>query len=90
MLEMSGVSKSYRGVPALYPTDLVIPTGRNTVLIVTSGSGKSKLLRLMIGLIQPDTGGVRFEGTEIDPSNLLELRRRMGYVIQDGGLFPVL
>ena len=88
MLEMSGVSKSYRGVLALHPIDLAIPPAHTTVLIGPSGCGKSTLLRLMIGLIQPDSGGVRFEGTQIDPSNVLKLRRRMGYVIQEGGLFP--
>ena len=88
MLELRGVAKSYEGVPALHATDLDIPPGRTTVLIGPSGCGKSTLLRLMIGLIQPDSGGVRFEGTQIDPANVLELRRRMGYVIQEGGLFP--
>jgi osmoprotectant transport system ATP-binding protein len=42
----------------------------------------------MIGLIQPDSGAVRFDGTELTPTNALETRHRMGYVIQDGGLFP--
>src|SRR5262249_15119909 len=48
----------------------------------------STLLRLMIGLIWPDQGSVRLDGTEITPQNALAVRQRMGYVIQDGGLFP--
>lgn len=88
MLELRGVSKNYNGQAALQPTDLGIPPGRTTVLIGPSGCGKSTLLRLMIGLIWPDTGSVLLEGTAVTPANALALRRRMGYVIQDGGLFP--
>jgi osmoprotectant transport system ATP-binding protein len=88
MLELAGVSKSYGHLRALQPTDLMIEAGRTTVLIGPSGCGKSTLLRLMIGLIRPDTGSVHFEGTLLTRENVVELRRRMGYVIQDGGLFP--
>jgi osmoprotectant transport system ATP-binding protein len=58
------------------------------VLIGPSGCGKSTLLRLMIGLIQPDRGRVHFEGEVLTRDNAERLRRKMGYVIQDGGLFP--
>ena len=88
MLELTGVSKMYPPTTALHPTDLTVPDGKTTVLIGPSGCGKSTLLRLMIGLIAPDTGAVRFGGTELTPANILAIRRRMGYVIQDGGLFP--
>jgi osmoprotectant transport system ATP-binding protein len=88
MMELKDVSKRYGRTVALQPTDLTIPKGQTTVLIGTSGCGKSTLLRIIIGLIWPDTGTVRLEGTEIVPANVLTLRRRMGYVIQDGGLFP--
>jgi osmoprotectant transport system ATP-binding protein len=88
MLELTGVSKAYRGSIVLYPTDLTVPDGKTTVLIGPSGSGKSTLLRLMIRLIGPDTGTVRFQGVELTPANVRAMRRRMGYVVQDGGLFP--
>lgn len=88
MLELSGVSKRYGPATALHPLDLAVPTGQTTVLIGPSGCGKSTLLRLMIGLIWPDTGTVQFEGSLISPANVLLLRRKMGYVIQEGGLFP--
>src|SRR5437588_8413342 len=88
MLDLNGVSKSYGPNQALYPTTLTMPRGRTTVLLGPSGCGKSTLLRLMIGLIWPDTGSVFFEGTQLNPANILALRQRMGYVIQDGGLFP--
>ena len=61
---------------------------KTTVLIGPSGCGKSTILRLIIGLLEPSTGRVRFEGQVVSPETLLELRRRMGYVIQEGGLVP--
>src|SRR4051794_32023284 len=88
MIELVGVSKSYSGVTALHSTDLVIPTGRTTVLIGPSGCGKSTLLRLLVGLVQPDTGAVRFQGEPVTPGNARALRRKIGFVVQDGGLFP--
>ena len=88
MLELSGVSRSFGGTTAVVPTDLTIEEGLTTVLIGPSGCGKSTLLRLMIYLIEPDSGSVRFEGTQFTQRDALTLRHRMGYVIQDGGLFP--
>jgi osmoprotectant transport system ATP-binding protein len=72
----------------LRPTSIRFQTGDSTVLIGPSGCGKSTLLRLLIGLIAPDQGSIEFDGTQITKSNLLSQRRKMGYVIQDGGLFP--
>jgi osmoprotectant transport system ATP-binding protein len=88
MIELMGVSKSYGKSVVLPALDLAIAPGRSTVLIGPSGCGKSTVLRLMIGLIRPDTGSVKIDGTELTPSTMLEVRRRVGYVIQDGGLFP--
>jgi osmoprotectant transport system ATP-binding protein len=88
MFELTGVSKSFGRQQALHPTDLAVPPGQTTVLIGPSGCGKSTLIRLMIGLLRPDTGSVRFNGTEISAANVQRLRWRMGYVVQDGGLFP--
>ncbi len=88
MLELTGISKTFDGTQVLQPIDLNVQQGRTTVLIGPSGCGKSTLIRTMLGLIWPDSGTVRFEGTEVAPANAPFLRRRMGYVIQDGGLFP--
>ncbi len=88
VFQLSGVSKSYNGALALAPTDLSVPAERTTVLIGESGSGKSTLLRMMLGLVHPDTGRVLFQGAELSADNILALRRRMGYGIQGGGLFP--
>jgi osmoprotectant transport system ATP-binding protein len=88
MIELKGVTKRYGDTFALQTTDLTIPAGQTTALIGPSGCGKSTLLRLLMGLLEPTTGTVRFDGTTVDARSAQELRRRMGYVIQDGGLFP--
>lgn len=88
MLILSSVSKRYNDTVVLAPTDLQVPAGETTVLIGPSGCGKSTLLRLIVGLIQPNTGNITLGGTKLEPANLLDMRQRMGYVIQEGGLFP--
>ncbi len=88
MIELKSTSKNFGDIVALHPTDLSMTEGKTTVLIGPSGCGKSTILRLIIGLLEPTTGYVEFEGERVSPDNILELRRRMGYVIQDGGLFP--
>lgn len=88
MFILETVTKSFDGRIAVGSVNLEIATGRTTVLIGPSGCGKSTLLRLMIGLTSPDTGAVSFEGAPVTSASAPLLRRRMGYVIQDGGLFP--
>ncbi|MGI9173893.1 MAG: ATP-binding cassette domain-containing protein [Rhodothermales bacterium] len=88
MIQLTDVAKTYGSTRALFPTSLTLAAGETMVLIGPSGCGKSTLLRLMIGLIRPDAGAVRFEGTTLTPENALDVRRRMGYVVQEGGLFP--
>ncbi len=88
MFDLVSVAKSYDGRHVLGPLDLAIEAARTTVLSGPSGCGKSTLLRLMIGLAAPDAGRVAFAGEEVTPGSASRLRRRMGYVIQDGGLFP--
>ena len=88
MLSYSGVSKGYGGQLALDRVDLDCPEAVITVLIGPSGCGKSTLLRLAAGLIRPDAGRVWFEGAPLGAANLRAARLRMGYMIQEGGLFP--
>ncbi len=88
MLELINVSKQYGDVTALEPMDLVLDAGNTYVLLGPSGSGKSTLLKLSLGLVKTDTGSVRLAGNKLDEENVMLLRRRIGYVIQDGGLFP--
>lgn len=87
-VQLAEVSKTFGGASALFPTNLSIERGRTTVLIGPSGCGKSTLLRLIIRLIEPDTGSIQFEGIPVTRDNIATLRRRIGYVIQEGGLFP--
>jgi osmoprotectant transport system ATP-binding protein len=88
MIELVGVSKRFDSLVVLSPMNLRFAPGKTTVLIGPSGCGKSTILRLIIGLIQPTAGEIRFAGRRLTRENVLELRRRMGYVIQEGGLFP--
>lgn len=88
MFQLSGATRRYPGGEGLGPIDLSIPAGRTIGVIGPSGSGKSTLLRLLLGLVAPDAGTVRFEGREVPGEDVLALRRRMGYVVQGGGLFP--
>src|SRR5437773_8138309 len=88
LVRLVNVSKRYAGTPALHSTNLSIGRGKTTVLIGPSGCGKSTLLRLIIHLIEPDSGSITFDGEPITLDNIDALRRRIGYVIQEGGLFP--
>ena len=87
-MKLEDVSKRYGDAIALYPTNLSVESGKTTVLIGPSGCGKSTLLRLMIRLIEPDSGSIQFDGKPVTSENINALRRRIGYVIQEGGLFP--
>jgi len=88
LIELIEISKTFGKTQAIYPLDLLIPSGKTTVLIGPSGCGKSTLLRLIIGLILPDSGSIKFQDVAVIPETVLSLRRQMGYVIQEGGLFP--
>jgi osmoprotectant transport system ATP-binding protein len=87
-LELVGVAKRFGAAPALRGIDLAFHPGETTVLLGASGSGKSTLLRVALGLLVPDAGCVRVGGALLDARSAPRLRLRMGYVIQDGGLFP--
>ena len=88
LVKLVDVSKRYADVTALHTTNLSIERGKTTVLIGPSGCGKSTLLRLIIRLIEPDSGLIDFNGAPITAETIDGLRRRIGYVIQEGGLFP--
>jgi len=87
-LELSGVSKRFGELTAVHPLDLDIETHKTYALIGPSGCGKSTVLKLAIGLLRPDTGTVRLDGEYLSEDNVEKLRQCVGYVIQDGGLFP--
>ncbi len=88
MFELHQVQRRFGATVGLDGIDLRIAPGATTALIGPSGAGKSTLLRLLIGLEWPDAGEVRFEGVPLRRDALLAHRRRIGYVIQEGGLFP--
>ena len=88
MFSLDRVSKFYEGKQAVDGVSLRTPTGRTTALIGPSGCGKSTLLGLMTGLLRPDAGEIDFDGQPLTAHRLPGVRRRIGYVIQDGGLFP--
>jgi osmoprotectant transport system ATP-binding protein len=87
-VELAGVEKRFGATVALHPTSLSIPGGATTALVGPSGSGKSTILRLMVGLIAPTAGEIRYGTVPLSKENVLALRHRIGYVIQEGGLFP--
>ncbi len=87
VIELREVAKRYGAVEALKATTLSLDAGVN-VLLGPSGSGKSTLLRLLTGLALPSSGEVRLWGQVLSPRTIGPLRRRLGYVVQEGGLFP--
>jgi osmoprotectant transport system ATP-binding protein len=88
LLEIRNVSYAIAGRPVLRDVTLAVGEGETLVLLGRSGSGKTTLLKCVNGLVRPDAGEIRFEGRATAPADLIRIRRRMGYVIQDGGLFP--
>jgi len=88
MFRLDGVAKRYAGRVALGPITLDIPARQTVALIGPSGCGKSTLLRLLMGLISPDEGRVTFDGTPVTPETARAMRQRIGFALQDGGLFP--
>ncbi|WP_455427476.1 ABC transporter ATP-binding protein [Dryocola sp. LX212] len=88
MIEFDHVSKYFQGEAAVKDLSLNIQEGQFTVLIGTSGSGKSTTLKMINRLVEHDEGCIRFAGEEIRNFDTQALRRRMGYAIQSIGLFP--
>jgi len=88
VIALDGASKRLGGKLVLAPTTLVVPERTCLALLGPSGCGKSTLLRLILGLIAPDTGRVSVDGIAVTPATAMSVRRRAGYVVQDGGLFP--
>ena len=89
-IELRGVTKSFPGAeqPAVAPLDLTMNAGEITVLIGPSGCGKTTTLRMINRLVNPTDGVITIDGTDIREQSVTELRRSIGYVIQQIGLFP--
>ena len=89
MIRLDGVGKTYAdGTVAVQELDLDVPRGRTVCLVGPSGCGKSTTLRMVNRLIEPTTGRIFLDGEDIMRGDPVELRRRIGYVIQQVGLFP--
>lgn len=84
------ITKSYRGAskPAVDSVSFGVPEGSTCMLVGTSGSGKTTLLRMVNRLIEPTSGEIVIDEKNVLTENPVELRRRIGYVIQQVGLFP--
>jgi osmoprotectant transport system ATP-binding protein len=88
-IRLDGVGKRYPdGTEAVGSLTLDIPAGELVVLIGPSGCGKSTVLRMINRLIEPTSGHILLDGADVHAVSAVDLRRRIGYVIQNTGLFP--
>lgn len=88
IVQFQGVSKSYNENLILDNFNLEISKGEFLTIIGSSGCGKTTVLKLVNGLLNPDKGNIYIDGNNINDLNKIELRRSIGYVIQGVGLFP--
>jgi len=89
MIRLSGVGKTYDdGTVAVQALDLAIERGELVVLVGPSGCGKSTTLKMINRLIEPTTGTIEIDGEDVTRKDPVKLRRGIGYVIQQVGLFP--
>jgi len=89
MIRLSGVSKSYPdGTVAVRELDLAVRPGELVALVGPSGCGKSTILRMVNRLVEPTTGTISIDGQDVTRADPVRLRRSIGYVIQQVGLFP--
>lgn len=88
MINFENVSKRYGSIVAVDNVSCEFASGQTHVLLGSSGCGKTTLLRLVLGLIPPDKGWVRVDGRAMSSLTRDELVAEMGYVVQEGGLFP--
>jgi osmoprotectant transport system ATP-binding protein len=89
VIEFESVGKTFRdGTAAVVDLNLIVPSGKITVIVGPSGCGKTTTLRMVNRMLEPTTGRITWDGTPLRTKRKTTLRRQMGYVIQSGGLFP--
>lgn len=88
MIQFRDVTKDFKGNVVLSDISMEIKDKELTVLIGPSGCGKTTTLKMINRLIQPSKGNIFIDGKNIEEMDKVQLRRNMGYVIQQGGLFP--
>jgi osmoprotectant transport system ATP-binding protein len=89
-IALEAITKQYPGTnkPAVDAVSFEVPEGSTCLLVGTSGSGKTTVLRMVNRLIEPTSGRIVIDGKNVLEENPILLRRRIGYVIQQVGLFP--
>ena len=90
VIEIRGLNKSFGNLPVLKEVDLDLYKGENLVVLGKSGSGKSVLIKIIVGLLRPDSGTVIVQGKYIDQityKDLLALRLKVGFLFQNGALY---
>lgn len=93
MIEVKAISKSFNHQPVLSDLNLIVPDGEMVLIMGESGCGKTVLLKTINGLLKPDKGSVLIDGVEINKlpeSELLKIRRKIGFVFQSDALFDSL
>lgn len=88
MIQFKNIEKKYRTKKIINDFSLEIEAGQLVVFIGPSGCGKTTLLKMINKLVEPSSGKIFVDGTDITSMNAIELRRNIGYVIQNTGLFP--
>ncbi len=88
MIEIQKLTKRFDSHTAVDGVSLTVGQGETLVLLGTSGCGKTTTLKMINRLIEPTSGSINVNGVDVRQQAGPELRRRIGYVIQDGGLFP--
>ena len=88
MIRFKNVSKSYGDTPILNDLSFTIEKGEFITVIGSSGCGKTTTLKMINGLITPDRGSIEINGKDLAQTELIDLRRKICYVIQNIGLFP--
>ena len=88
MIDVAHLVKRFADQIAVDNVSLHVSRGETLVLLGTSGCGKTTTLKMINRLIEPSSGSVRVDGVDVAQQSGHELRRRIGYIIQDGGLFP--
>ncbi|MBP2437506.1 ABC transporter ATP-binding protein [Microbacterium amylolyticum] len=88
MIEFTNVTKRFGDATAIDDFSLVIPARKTTVFVGSSGCGKTTLLRMINRMVEPSSGTVAIDGEDVRSSDAVDLRRRIGYVLQNSGLLP--
>ena len=88
MIEFKNVSKSYRDKIVLRNINMVFESGQFIAIIGSSGCGKTTLLKMINKLLPMDQGDIQIDGKSVRDIPNMKLRQEIGYVVQEGGLFP--